>query len=63
MSMSSRSNRIVMAVVFAVLWAGGMLWEAPSIDLQTVVTAAIAGAIAGGLMAWLFDKFSGGFKR
>jgi hypothetical protein len=52
-----------MAVVFAVLWAGGMLWEAPSIDLQTVVTAVIAGAIAGMLMAWLFDKLSGGFRR
>lgn len=59
---SSRSNRIVMAVVFAVLWTGGMLWEAPSIDLQNVVTAVIAGALAGGLMAWLFGKLSGGFR-
>jgi hypothetical protein len=48
-----------MAIVFAVLWAGGMLWEAPSIDLQNIVTAVIAGAIAGMLMAWLFGKLSG----
>jgi hypothetical protein len=52
-----------MAVVFAVLWAGGMLWKAPSIDPQTVVIAVIAGILAGGLMAWVFDKFSSGFKR
>ena len=48
-----------MAIVFAVLWAGGMLWEAPSIDLQNIVTAVIAGAIAGMLMAWLLGKLSG----
>jgi hypothetical protein len=35
-----------------------MLIRAPSIDLQTVMTAVIAGAIVGGLMYWLFDKFS-----
>jgi len=34
-----------------------MVLRAPSIDLQTVVTALIAGAIVGGLMYWLFDKF------
>ena len=41
----------------AVLWSGGMLLRASSIDLQTVVTAIIAGVIVGGLMYWLFDKF------
>jgi hypothetical protein len=53
-----RSNRIPLAVFFAVLWAGGMVWRAPSIDLRTVITAVIAGVIVGGLMYWLFDKFS-----
>ncbi len=52
-----RSNRIPIAIIFAVLWSGGMLLRAPSIDLRTVVTAVIAGAIVGGLMCWLFDKF------
>jgi hypothetical protein len=52
-----QSNRVPIAILFAVLWAAGMLWRAPSIDLQTVVTAVIAGAIVGGLMYWLFDKF------
>lgn len=55
---SPRSNRIPIAIIFAVLWAAGMLIRAPSIDLQTVMTAVIAGAIVGGLMYWLFDKFS-----
>jgi hypothetical protein len=54
-----RSNRIPLAVFFAVLWSGGMLWRSPAIDLQTVIMAVIAGAIVGGLMYWLFDKFSG----
>ena len=53
-----RSNRLPIAILFAVLWAASMLWRAPSIDLRTVVTAVIAGAIVGGLMYWLFDKFS-----
>ncbi len=53
-----QSNRIPIAILFAVLWAASMVWRAPSIDLQTVVTAVIAGAIVGGLMYWLFDKFS-----
>jgi len=53
-----QSNRIPIAILFAVLWSAGMLWRAPSIDLQTVATAVIAGAIVGGLMYWLFDKFS-----
>jgi hypothetical protein len=52
-----RSNRIPIAVLFAVLWSAGMVLRAPSIDLQTVVTAVIAGVIVGGLMYWLFDKF------
>jgi hypothetical protein len=52
-----QSNRIPIAILFAVLWSASMLWRAPSIDLQTVVTAVIAGAIVGGLMYWLFDKF------
>jgi hypothetical protein len=57
-----RSNRIPLAVLFAVLWAGGMLWRSPVIDLQTVIMAVIAGLIVGGLMYWLFDKFSGSFR-
>ncbi len=52
-----QSNRIPIAILFAVLWSGGMLLRASSIDLQTVVTAIIAGVIVGGLMYWLFDKF------
>ncbi len=52
-----QSNRIPIAILFAVLWSAGMVLRAPSIDLQTVVTAVIAGAIVGGLMYWLFDKF------
>jgi len=52
-----QSNRLPIAMLFAVLWSGGMVLRAPSIDLQTVVTALIAGAIVGGLMYWLFDKF------
>ena len=52
-----QSNRIPIAILFAVLWSGGMVLRAPSIDLQTVATAVIAGAVVGGLMYWLFDKF------
>ena len=52
-----RSNRLPLAILFAALWSGGMLLRAPSIDLQTVATAAIAGALVGALMYWLFDKF------
>jgi membrane protein DedA with SNARE-associated domain len=51
-----------MAAVFAVLWAAGMLWQSPSIDLRSVVTAIVAGALAGGLMSWLFGKLSGGIR-
>jgi len=57
--MSPRSNRVLSAIVFAVLWTAGMLWWSPAIDVQTVVVAVIAGVIAGLLMYWLFDKFSG----
>lgn len=53
-----RSNRLSLAILFAVLWSGGMLLRAPAIDARTVATAVIAGAIVGGLMYWLFDKFS-----
>lgn len=52
-----RSNRIPLAILFAVLWTAGLLWRAPSLDLQSVVTAVVTGAIVGGLMYWLFDKF------
>jgi uncharacterized membrane protein len=61
--MSPRSNRVLLAVLFAVLWAAGIVWRSPSIDLRTVTTAVIAGAIVGGLMYWLFDKFSGRLRR
>lgn len=57
--MSPRYNRILVAIVFAVLWSAGMLWWAPSIGLDTVIIAVFAGLIAGLLMYWLFDKFSG----
>lgn len=57
--MSPRSNRVLSAIVFAVLWTAGMLWWSPSIDVPTVVVTVIAGVIAGLLMYWLFDKFSG----
>ena len=43
-----QSNRIPIAILFAVLWSGGMVLRAPSIDLQTVATAVIAGAVVGG---------------
>lgn len=56
---SPRSNRVLLALLFAVLWAAGMLLRSPSIDLKTIIVAVIAGAIVGLLMYWLFDKFSG----
>lgn len=58
-AMSPRSNRILSAVVFAVLWAAGTLFWSSTIDLQTVVATGITGIIAGLLFYWLFDKFSG----
>ena len=54
---SPRSNRIPLAILFAVLWSAGILWRASAIDLKTIITAVIAGGIVGGLMYWLFDKF------
>jgi tryptophan-rich sensory protein len=57
--MSPRTNRILTAVIFAVLWTVGMLWRSPSIDLQTVGTAVVVGVIVALLVYWLLDKFSG----
>ena len=59
MAVNPRSNRVLLAILFAVLWAAGLLWRSPAIDLRAVITAVIAGAIVGGLMYWLFDKFGG----
>jgi F0F1-type ATP synthase assembly protein I len=47
------------ALVFAVLWATGMVWRSPTIDLKSVTTAVIAGIIVAWLIYWLLDKFSG----
>jgi hypothetical protein len=58
-----RSNRIPLAIAFAVLWAAGMVWRSSAIDLQTVIVAVITGAIVGGLMFWLFDQFGGRFGK
>jgi membrane associated rhomboid family serine protease len=52
------SSRIPIAILFAVLWSASMMWWAPAIEPQTVATAVVAGAIVGGLMYWLLDKFS-----
>ena len=38
-----------------------LLWS-PSIDPQRIIIAGITGVIAGVLMYWLFDKFSGRFR-
>lgn len=56
-----RSNRLPLAIAFAVLWAAGMVWRATSIDPRSVTVAVITGAIVGGLMYWLFDQFGGRF--
>jgi ABC-type Fe3+-siderophore transport system permease subunit len=61
--MSPRSGRILMAIVLAGLWTAGSLWRATSHDLQTVVLTCIVGAIAGLLMYWLLDRFSGRLRR
>ena len=42
--MSPHSNRVLLAVLFAVLWTASMLWRAQFIDLKTVILAVIAGA-------------------
>ena len=52
-----QSNRIPIAILFAVLWSAGMLSRATSIDLQTIATAVITGAVGGGFIYWFFDKF------
>ena len=57
--MSPRTNRILTAAVFAVLWMTGMLWRSPLIELQTVVTAAVAGIVIAVLVYWLLHWFSG----
>jgi hypothetical protein len=57
--MSPRTNRILTAAVFAVLWMTGMLWRSPLIELQSVITAVVAGAVVAVLVYWLLDKFSG----
>jgi hypothetical protein len=57
--MSPRSNRVLTAVVFGVLWAAGMLFRSAAIDLQAVIVACIAGVIVGLLVYWVFDMFSG----
>jgi membrane protease YdiL (CAAX protease family) len=61
--MGRRFNRALTAIVFAALWTAGMLLWSPSIDPQRIVIAAITGVIAGVLIYWLFDKFSGRFRR
>jgi ammonia channel protein AmtB len=35
------------------------VWRAPAIDLQTVMSAVIAGLIVGLLVYWLLGMFSG----
>ncbi|MFZ0424507.1 MAG: hypothetical protein WAL80_16650 [Xanthobacteraceae bacterium] len=57
--MSPRTNRILTAAVFAVLWMTGMLWRSPLIELQSVVTAAIAGIVVAALVYCLLHWFSG----
>jgi uncharacterized membrane protein len=47
------------AAVFAVLWMTGMLWRSPLIELQSVVTAAIAGIVVAALVYWLLHWFAG----
>lgn len=49
-------------MLFAVLWAGGMLMRTPSIDLKTVILAVISGSIVGLLIYWLYEQFSGRFR-
>ena len=51
------SNRIPIAILFAVLWSVSMLSRATSIDLQTVATAVITGAVGGAFIYWALDKF------
>ena len=57
--MSPRSNRILTAAVFAVLWIVGMLWRSPLIELQTVITAVAVGLVVACLVYWLLHWFCG----
>jgi branched-subunit amino acid transport protein len=57
--MNPRANPILAGIVFGALWAAGVLWRAPEIDLRTVVIAIIAGAIAGLLAYWVLANFGG----
>jgi F0F1-type ATP synthase assembly protein I len=59
--MTRPTNRLLTAIVFAVLWTAGTLRWSASIDAQTIVIAGIEGIVVGLLMYWLFDKFSGRF--
>jgi hypothetical protein len=59
LAITPRTNRVLTAVIFAVLWTAGMLWRATALDLQTVVTALVVGVIVAFLVYWLLDKFSG----
>jgi membrane protease YdiL (CAAX protease family) len=61
--MTTRTNRVVSAIIFAVLWGAGMVWQSTVIDTSAVVTAIITAAIAGLLWYWLFDKFNGLFQN
>ena len=57
--MSARSNHILTAIVFAVLWMAGMLWRSPLIELQSVITAIIAGIVVAALVYCLLHWFGG----
>jgi hypothetical protein len=57
--MSPRTNRILTAAVFALLWGAGMVARSPSIDAQAVATAAVAGLVVAMLVYGLLVMFSG----
>jgi hypothetical protein len=59
LAITPRTNRILTAVIFAVLWSGGMLLRATVLDLKTVTTAVVIGVIVAFVVYWLLDKFSG----
>jgi hypothetical protein len=52
-------GRALAAAILALLWVAGSLWRSQSLDERTVITAVIIGGIAGLLMFWVLDKFSG----
>ena len=62
LAITSRTNRILTAVIFAVLWTAGMLYRATVLDLQTVATALVVGVIVAFLVYWLLATFSGRLK-